>query len=854
MSQTKNTASPTAQPMTPATWQGASGSPTTPRPKGLPLYKIYELPAPIRTFPLPSFYPNNPISLFHVLFAWTKQTLFPPPAEPSIVHEGIWSPESKSVNITDEKSMRALWEQGFYGKGNLSRSEPNWLKREQVRRGLVPGQVSELVTANRREERRQMKWERAKSEQEAIRQLRLREAQLGAQVAADDTVKPSTLAAEAEEFSPKLPSNHVPAREASTDAEPLPEPTFPLSKSEPAVKGIQADVPQVSRDVHEVTLVAEPEVLDLFVEDDAPTAKETATGLANGISSHNTSPTVIAAHSAFQQKPESRIGPAKIAKPSDFLQSREEAEVTVESEIVPKPGDILPAPIPLTWAPVGPTELLSLPNSNVSATKLEDTEDISETVDGVIDRKLILQPVDTIPAATAPPLSAPTGPLEILRLPNSHIQLAATTEQIAEPAVNGHHEIVGDGLLESAGIRPEVADEKSQHSVTNGNSSSSVVATVSPVGPLEILSLPNAYTPLVNRKSVETTGTVDTLPAGSSPTVLQKLSTIHEDASFSGSESLDRAGTGHLINDLVNGVNGDKTAHLNGLNGVAKSAAASTEIPSTPKSTKRRKSVRFSPKVESTTYELSDPPSPSLALFNGTNGKATPPANGTPLGPSVLETEIKDTAKTDGKPLETLTETEAESAEIVNKEHLQLTSEEAFFLAFGMGALRVVDPATKAPIPTPELFNLFRSYSYFPSRGAEELQPDDGFLVNYAVYHHFRSLGWVPRAGIKFGVDWMLYARGPVFDHAEFGAIILPSYSDQWWKDSDRQLPRKTWHWLHGVVRVLSHVQKSLVLVYVDVPPPPQFEEALKKGPTEVFKLYKIREVMVKRWSSNRNR
>ncbi|GKT84426.1 tRNA-splicing endonuclease subunit [Colletotrichum tofieldiae] len=100
----------------------------------------------------------------------------------------------------------------------------------------------------------------------------------------------------------------------------------------------------------------------------------------------------------------------------------------------------------------------------------------------------------------------------------------------------------------------------------------------------------------------------------------------------------------------------------------------------------------------------------------------------------------------------------------------------------------------------------------------------------------------------------MLYARGPVFDHAEFGAIILPSYSDQWWKDSDRQLPRKTWHWLHGVVRVLSHVQKSLVLVYVDVPPPPQFEEALKKGPAEVFKLYKIREVMVKRWSSNRNR
>ncbi|KAK2057007.1 tRNA intron endonuclease [Colletotrichum caudatum] len=785
MSQTKNTALPSAQAMTPDASQSASGSTTTARPKGLPLYKIYELPAPIRTFPLPSFYPNNPISLFHVLFAWAKQSLFPPPAEPSIVHEGIWSPESKSVNIIDEKSMRALWEQGFYGKGNLSRSEPNWLKREQVRRGLVPGQVSELVTASRREERKQMKWERAKSEQEAIRQLRIREAQLAAQVASAGTVKPSTLAVEAEESSPKLQSNHVPAREASTDAEPVPEQTSPLPKSEPAVNALRTDVSEVSRDAHPITLNAEPEILDLSIGDDAPAAKETAAQLINGVSSsHNKSPGITAAHPAPQQNLEGHISSAKIAKPSDFLQSREEASATIQSGIVPKTADKVPPPVPLARAPVGPRELLSLPNSHAFVASVEQTKDISESVDVVIDAKVVLR-----------------------------------------------------------------------SSATNGDSVPSVSATVSPVGPLELLSLPNAHTPFANGTSVEPTHTFDTSPTESSPTGPRKLSTIHEDAGFGDSECRNRAGTGHLINDLVDG---DRAAHLNGLNGVAKAAAVasiSAEIPSTPKSTKRRKSVRFSPKVESTTFEHSDPPSPSLALFNGTNGKATSPANGTPLGPGVLETGTKDIAKSDSSNrLEPMAESEAETTEIVNKEHLQLTSEEAFFLSFGMGALRVVDPATKAPIPTPELFNLFRSYSYFPSRATGELQPDDGFLVNYAVYHHFRSLGWVPRAGIKFGVDWMLYARGPVFDHAEFGAIVLPSYSDQRWKESDRRLPRKTWHWLHGIVRVLSHVQKSLVLVYVDVPPPHQFDEAMKKGPAEVFKLYKIREVMVKRWSSNRNR
>ncbi|TQN69187.1 putative tRNA-splicing endonuclease subunit tsp-2 [Colletotrichum shisoi] len=808
MSQTKNTASQPQQASTPAAAaaaasQSASGVSTTPRPKGLPLYKIYELPAPIRTFPLPSFYPNNPISLFHVLFAWAKQSLFPAPAEPSIVHEGVWSPTSKSINIIDEKSMRALWEQGFYGKGNLSRSEPNWLKREQVRRGLVPGQVSELVTASRREERRQMKWERAKSEQEAIRQLRIREAQLAAnQTAADDTVKPSTSSVEAEESSANTQSTHVSAREASADAEPLPESTFSLSESDVAVDDTKTGVPEVSRD-SAVAVFTEPEAFELSFEDDAPTVDEPAIELTNGTSSHAVSSTITAAHPSLPQKPEAHVNSGKIAKPSDFLQSREEASgVVVESKTVVKSEDALPTPISLSLAPVGPTELLSLPNSRIF--------------------------------------------------------VAATTEQIAEASVDGDSQKVIEQHLEPAEFDPESISDASQHLLTNSHSVSPVVATIYPVGPLELLSLPNTNTPLVSGTSVEDANDVDSCSTANFPTLAEKLSTIHENAGFAESENESRTVTGHLINDLVNGFNGERAAHMNGLKGVAKSAVASADIPSTPKSTKRRKSVRFSPKVESATYELSDPPSPSLALFNVTNGKGMVPANGTALGPSVLEAKSKDMTKSDdSKSLETLTEVEAESTEtieIVNKEHLQLTSEEAFFLAFGMGALRVVDPVTKAPIPTPELFNLFRSYSYFPSLKAEELQPDDSFLVNYAVYHHFRSLGWVPRAGIKFGVDWMLYARGPVFDHAEFGAIILPSYSDQWWKDSDRQLPRKTWHWLHGVVRVLSHVQKSLVLVYVDVPAPPQFDEAMKKGPTEVFKLYKIREVMVKRWSSNRNR
>lgn len=147
-----------------------------PQKRGPPLHQIYALPAPIRTFPLPTFYPENPLSLFHIAYAWLGQLCRRPPSEPSVIHHGTWSSSTWSVHITDEKSMRALWEQGFYGKGNLSRSEPHWLQREQTRRGLLESHVSELHTDQRRVERAQAKWERARQEQEAIRQTREEEA------------------------------------------------------------------------------------------------------------------------------------------------------------------------------------------------------------------------------------------------------------------------------------------------------------------------------------------------------------------------------------------------------------------------------------------------------------------------------------------------------------------------------------------------------------------------------------------------------------------------------------------------------------------------------------------------------
>ena len=205
---------------------------------------------------------------------------------------------------------------------------------------------------------------------------------------------------------------------------------------------------------------------------------------------------------------------------------------------------------------------------------------------------------------------------------------------------------------------------------------------------------------------------------------------------------------------------------------------------------------------------------------------------------------------------------------IQNQEHLQLTPEEAFFLLYGLGVLEIWDAEGTDPLSSQALLKLFRQGSYVPARGITDLRMDDPFLVSYVVYHHFRSLGWVVRPGVKFGVDYLLYNRGPVFAHAEFAAVIIPSYSHKYYAlppaseyDPGRREP-KSWEWLHCVNRVQSQVRKSLLLVYVEVPPPDQLSVGRPEAANDpvdidiggLLESYRVREIVVRRWIPNRTR
>uniref|UniRef100_A0A3P8U207 tRNA-splicing endonuclease subunit Sen2 n=1 Tax=Amphiprion percula TaxID=161767 RepID=A0A3P8U207_AMPPE len=167
-------------------------------------------------------------------------------------------------------------------------------------------------------------------------------------------------------------------------------------------------------------------------------------------------------------------------------------------------------------------------------------------------------------------------------------------------------------------------------------------------------------------------------------------------------------------------------------------------------------------------------------------------------------------------------------------EYLQLSLEEAFFLVYGLGCLSV--HMHQEPLSIVQLWRKFRS-----------LHPD--FVSSYAAYHHFRSRGWVPKegGGAKYGVNLMLYRKGPPFYHASYSVVI--ERADDAFEGS--VLHPFSWRSLAALSRITASVSKELMLCYV-VYPTDQSEAELDSP--ECLSRLKVQEVIVGRWVSSRER
>uniref|UniRef100_A0A2K6V415 tRNA-splicing endonuclease subunit Sen2 n=1 Tax=Saimiri boliviensis boliviensis TaxID=39432 RepID=A0A2K6V415_SAIBB len=121
------------------------------------------------------------------------------------------------------------------------------------------------------------------------------------------------------------------------------------------------------------------------------------------------------------------------------------------------------------------------------------------------------------------------------------------------------------------------------------------------------------------------------------------------------------------------------------------------------------------------------------------------------------------------------------------------------------------------------------------------------FRTTYMAYHYFRSKGWVPKVGLKYGTDLLLYRKGPPFYHASYSVII--ELVDDHFEGSLRR--PFSWKSLAALSRVSVNVSKELMLCYL-IKPSTMTDKEMESP--ECMKRIKVQEVILSRWVSSRER
>ncbi|PVU95497.1 hypothetical protein BB561_001802 [Smittium simulii] len=178
-------------------------------------------------------------------------------------------------------------------------------------------------------------------------------------------------------------------------------------------------------------------------------------------------------------------------------------------------------------------------------------------------------------------------------------------------------------------------------------------------------------------------------------------------------------------------------------------------------------------------------------------------------------------------------------------EPLQLTPCETLYLSTAVGCLTILDKFNNE-------FSLEAVWKLLFQTESNSILWSNKLLVEYAVYHFYKSRGWIVKNGLKFSVDFVLYKSGPQSSHSEYSVKIIPvtsgeikSDSDNLYKSYDQDI-----RILMSQSRICSQVKKRLFLCYVEIPDlqiPVQI-------PIYDLSIYKITEISVTRFNPETNR
>lgn len=163
------------------------------------------------------------------------------------------------------------------------------------------------------------------------------------------------------------------------------------------------------------------------------------------------------------------------------------------------------------------------------------------------------------------------------------------------------------------------------------------------------------------------------------------------------------------------------------------------------------------------------------------------------------------------------------------KSCIHLSLEEAFYLVHCKQALKVWVDRAEIVLTAEELWK----------HCCEKVKD---FHHRFVVYHYYRSKGWVPKPGAKFGVHFLLYKGGPAYYHSSYGVVVR----------SVMPASELTWQFVILFVRTMESVNKGAIICEV------------KANQTEVTSVdlstpscishFIVEETMIHRWLPKQNR
>ena len=168
-----------------------------------------------------------------------------------------------------------------------------------------------------------------------------------------------------------------------------------------------------------------------------------------------------------------------------------------------------------------------------------------------------------------------------------------------------------------------------------------------------------------------------------------------------------------------------------------------------------------------------------------------------------------------------------------DKEYMQLSGEEALYLSHEVGCLKVMSPDQNMKAYSPvELWNLFRTQN-------------PHFVELYTTYCYYRRKGWVPKSGLKYGVQYVLYKGSPEVYHSSYGVLVRPCESLG--PGGSDNAPILRWQDVIAASRVSESVGKELVVCYISKVTTPTTDEEGSLDLPDCIRSFVVHEVFVTR-------